>query len=125
MVQLCVDADERDEALVFPGFLDEVACAALDGFDGEVDVAPGSHDDDWQAAIELLNAGEEIEALLAGGGIAGVVEVDEQDVVVDVGESLKEQLGRADAVYADALRREQQLDSLEDVGLIVGDEDPD
>jgi hypothetical protein len=90
MVQLGMDADERDQAFVFPGLLDEVASAALDGFDGEVDVAPGSHDNDWQAGIEFLDAGEEIEALLAGGGIARVVEVDEEDVVVGVGQRLEE-----------------------------------
>jgi hypothetical protein len=42
-----------------------------------------------------------------------------------VGQRLEEKLGRADAIYADALRREQQFDSLKDVGLIVGNENPD
>ncbi len=75
--------------------------------------------------VELLNARQQIEALLAGGGVAGVVEVDEQHVVVALAQRFKQQLGRAHAVHMDALRREQQLDGLKDVRLIVGDQDAD
>jgi hypothetical protein len=42
--------------------LDEVAGAALDGFDGQVDVAPGGHDDHRQLGVNVLDAGQEIEA---------------------------------------------------------------
>ena len=120
LVQLGVDADEGDEALVLPGFLDEVASAALDAFDGEVDVAPRGHDDDGQARIDLLQTREQIEALLPGGGVARVVEVDEQDVVVALAKGFKQQLRRAHAVHMNALRLQQQFHGLEDMRLIVG-----
>jgi hypothetical protein len=45
----------------------------------------------------LLNAREQIEALLAGGCVAGVVEVDEQHVVVALAQRLKQQPGGTDA----------------------------
>ena len=63
----------------------------------------------------LLNARQQVETLLAGGGVAGVVQVDEQHVVVALAQRLKQQLRRAHAVHIDALRSEQQLDGLEDV----------
>ena len=116
---------ERDEPLVFPRLLNEVARAALDAFDGEIDVAPGGHHDDGQARIDLLKAREQIETLLAGGGVARVVQVDEQDVVVALAERFEQQLRRAHAVDMDALRLQQQLHGFEDVRLIVGDENPD
>src|ERR1035438_3407915 len=122
MMQLGVNANERDQALILPRLLDEVACAALDGFDGQVNVAPGGHDDDWNARIHLVDAGEEIEAFLAGGGVARVVKVDEYDVVVVLADRIEEQLWRANTADVDALRGQKQLDSLENVGLIVGDQ---
>ena len=113
------------QALVLPGLLDEVARAALDAFDGQIDVAPRGHHDDGQARIELLNARQQIEALLAGGGVARVVQVDEQDIVVALAQSLQQQLRRAHAVHMDALRLQQQLHGFEDVRLIVGDQNAD
>jgi len=125
LAQFRMNTDEGKQPLVFPGLLDEVAGAALDGFDGEADVAPGRHDDDRQARIVLLNAREKVEAFLAGGGIAGVIQVDEQHIVVALAERLHEQLRRADAVHIDAVRSEQQLDGLENGRLIVGGEHAD
>ena len=89
LVQFGVHADEADQALVFPGLLDEVAGAALDALDGEVDVAPGGHDDHRQARIDLLNAREQVEAFLSRSGVARVVEVDEEDVVVALAQRFK------------------------------------
>ena len=120
LVQFGVNANERDEALVFPWLLDEVASAALDAFDGEVDVAPRRHDDDRHARIDLLQTRQQIEALLAGGGVARVVEVNEQNVVVALTQRLKQQLRRAHAIHMNALRLQQQFHGLEDVRLIVG-----
>ena len=125
LMQLGVDADEREQALVFPRLLDKVARAALDALDGEVDVAPRGHHDHRQARVDLLNAREQVEALLAGGGVARVVEVDEQDIVVALAQRFEQQLRRAHAVDVDALRRQQQLDGLENVRLIVGDQNAD
>ena len=125
LAQFGVDAHQRDQPLVFPRLLDEVARAALDGLDRQVDIAPGGHHDHRQPRIELLDARQQIQALLAGGGVARVVQVDEQHIVVALAQRFKQQLGRAHAVHADPLRGEQQLDGLEDVRLIVGDQNPD
>ena len=41
-MQLCVNANEADEALILPWFLDEIARAAFNAFDSEINVAhPG------------------------------------------------------------------------------------
>ena len=92
LVQLSMNADDRDEALVLPRLLDEVASAALDALDGEIDVAPRGHDDYRQARIDLLKASEQIETLFAGGSVARVVEIDEQNVVVALPERLEQKL---------------------------------
>ena len=92
LVQLGVHANQADEPLVFPRLLDEVASAALDAFDGEVDVAPGGHHDHRQARIDLLNARQQIEAFLARSGVARVIQVDEQDVVVALPQRFEQQV---------------------------------
>ncbi len=119
-MQLGVHANQADEALVLPGFLDEIAGAALDALDRQVDVAPCGHDDDRQARIDLLQPRKQIEPLLAGGGVARVVQVDEQHVVVALAQRLKQQLRRTDALNLDALRGEQELHGLKNMRLIVG-----
>jgi hypothetical protein len=124
-MQFSVHLDKTDEALVFPGFLDEVPRAPLHALDREIDVAPGSHHDHGQAGVHLLNARKKVETFLAGCRVARVVEVDEQDVVVGLAEGLKSELRRADAVDDDSLRLQKQFYSLKDVRLVVGDEDAD
>ena len=91
LVQLGVHADELRQALVLPRLLNEVAGAALDAFDGQIDVAPRRHHDDRQARIDLLNARQQVEAFLAGGSVARVVQVDEQHVVVALAQRLQHQ----------------------------------
>ncbi len=104
LVQFGVNANQRDEALVFPGFLDEIAGAALDAFDGEVDIAPGSHDDDGHARIDLLQSSKQIESFLAGGRVTRVVKVDEQHIVVGLAERLEKKLRRTHTIHMNALR---------------------
>ena len=109
--------------LVFPWLLDEIARASLDAFNGKIDVAPGGHDDYWEARINLLNARKQVEAFLPGRGVASVIEIDEQHIVVAMAEGLNYQLRRAHAIDEDALRAQQQFHGFKNVGLIVGDED--
>ena len=125
LVQLGVHADEGEQPLVLPRLLDKVARAALDAFDGQVDVAPRRHHDHREARIEFLDMGEQIEAFLAGGGVARVVQVDEHDIVVALAQRLQKQLRRAHAIDVDPLRLEQQLDGFKNVRLIVGNQNPD
>jgi len=101
-MQLGVNADEREKPLILPRLLHKVARPTLDGLDGQIDVAPRGHHDHRDARVDLLDAGEQIEAFLAGGCVAGVVEVDQQDVVVALAHGFKQEPGRADAGHVDA-----------------------
>ena len=69
-------------ALVVPGLLDEVAGAAAHRLDRDVHRAPRRHHDDRQRRVERLESAEQVEPFLAGGGVAGVVQVDERHVEV-------------------------------------------
>ena len=73
--QLDLVADDGDEPGVFPRLGDEVARAAPHGLDRHLDARPGGHDDDGQRRVDVLDLVEEVEALLAGGRVARVVEV--------------------------------------------------
>ncbi len=75
-------ADDGEQAGVVPGLLNEVARAAAHGFDGDVDGAPGGHHHDGNGGVHGLDARQEIEALLAAGGVAGIVEVHQDHVEV-------------------------------------------
>ena len=119
-MQLCVHPNQRNEPLVLPWLLDEVACPALDAFHREIDVPPGRHHDNRQARIDLLETREEVKALLPGGGVPRVVQVNEKDVVIALPQRFQQQLGRAHALHVDALRLKQQFNCFEDVWLIVG-----
>ena len=60
--------------------MDEVARAAAHCFDGQFDIGPGGHHDDRQRGVERLNAGEQIQTLLARGRVPGVIQVHQHDV---------------------------------------------
>ncbi len=74
-------------------------------------------------AVDGLDAREQVEALLAGGGVAGVVEVHHDDVEIASLDGGEDGGGRRGGLDLVALGLEQQAQGLEDVGLIVGDED--
>ena len=122
-VELDLLAEDGEEARVVPRLLDEVAGALAHGLDGEVDGGPGGHDDDGDARVVFADGGEEVEAFLAGGGVAGVVEVDEDGVEVGGGEALEDEGRGAGGFEGVALGAKEELESLEDVGLVVGDEE--
>ena len=46
----------------------------------EFDRSPGGHDDDGQRGVNALKLREEAETFLAGGGVAGVIEIDEEAI---------------------------------------------
>ena len=80
--ELDLRAHDGQQPLVVPRLLDEVAGAAAHRLDRDVDRAPGRHHDDRQRLVGGADAAQQVEPFLAGGGVAGVVEVDEDDVVV-------------------------------------------
>src|SRR3954465_3937467 len=114
-------ADEAEETLVFPWLLDEVAGPALDALDGQVDVAPGRHHDHRESRIHLLDARQQVEALLPRGGVAGVIQVNQQDIIVTLAQRFQNQLRRAHTLHLHGLRLEQKLYGLEFFGFIVRD----
>jgi hypothetical protein len=57
--------------------------------------------------VIVTNARQQVKAFLAGGGVARVVKVDEQDIVLCLAQRFQEQLWRPDTVYMDCVRGEQ------------------
>ena len=113
-----------EQARVLPRLLHEIARAAAHGFDGEVDAAPGGHDDDGQRGVERAQVVEEIEPFLAGRRVARVVEVHQDDVELAAFDGGDDAGGRGGGLNLIALGLEQQAERFEHVGLIVRHEDP-
>ena len=115
--------EDGGEARVIPGLLDEVARAAAHGFDGELDGTPGGHHDDGQRGIEGLNAVEQLEAFLAGGGIARVIEVHEDGIEVARFDRIDSGGRGVDGFGLVAFAFDEEAQRFENVGLIVGNKD--
>ena len=121
-IQLDLCAQDCQQALVLPWLLDEVASAAAHSFNRQSHVAPGRHDDDRDAAVEGNDFGEQVETLLAGGGVASVIQVDENSVVKLAGQSFACGRGRLCSIDLKARGTKQQFDGFENVRLVVGRE---
>ncbi len=122
--QLHLRPDDGQNALVVPRLLDEVAGAAAHRLDREIDRAPRGHDDDGHGRVELLQAREQREAFFTRRGVARVVQVDQRDVEIARVDGRQDAGGRRRRFDVAAFRLEQQPQRLEDVGLVVGDENP-
>ena len=85
---------------------------------------PGRHHEHRQVRIELPDTGEQVEPLLAGRRVAGVVQVDERGVEVARLEGGERGGGGGDDLALESLALEQQAQRLEHVLLVVRDEDP-
>ncbi len=57
VVEIDLGAQDGKQAGVVPGLLDEVVGAAAHGFDGELYVGPGGHDDDGELGLVGANLG--------------------------------------------------------------------
>ncbi len=68
-------ADNGKEAIVIPGFGDEIARAEFHRLDREIDGRPGGHDDDRQGLVQRLEARDGLEAFLPRGGVAVVIQI--------------------------------------------------
>ena len=102
-MQFDLRAQNGEQAFVLPGLLNEVARAAPHRFDRQLDVAPRGHDDDRQIAVERHNLRKQIEAFLAGRGVARVVEIDQQRVIGIQVQRLADLRGRSGLLDAIAL----------------------
>ena len=78
--QLDLRAQDREQARVFPRFLDEVARAAPHRLDGHLHAAPCRHDDDGQRSVVMANLREQIQPLLSRRGVSRVVQIHQHGV---------------------------------------------
>jgi hypothetical protein len=80
--QLDLSAQRGEEPGVVPRLLDEIPSPPAHRLDGLFDAAPRRHHDGRKSRIEALELGNELQAFTAGGGIARVVEVEEDGVEI-------------------------------------------
>jgi hypothetical protein len=115
-------AQHAEQAAVVPGLLDEVAGTGLHGLHHQLDAAPGGHGHDGQLGVQRAQLRDQVDALLPGGGVARVVEVDQRKrrSVLLHGRQCFGRTARADG--GPAFRLQQQAQGIEDVALVVGDE---
>src|SRR5881227_1016211 len=121
--QLDLGAERREQPAIVPRLLDEVARAATHRLDGAVDTGPGGHHDDRRRRVEPLESREQVQPFRPGGRVARVVHVDQEGVEIALVESGKDGAGGSGALDLVALALEEELESFQDVLLIVGDED--
>ena len=93
----------------------------MHGFYRQLDAAPSRHHNHRQGAIKFLYTRQQVQALLAGGGIQGVVQVHQQDVVLPVVQALQHGLRRVDGFDLVAFPFQKQVQRFQNIGLIVGD----
>ena len=120
-LDLCPKGDQQSG--VVPRLLDEVASAPAHRLDGLVHAAPGGHDHCGQRGVERLQLGDELQAFAAGGGVAGVVEIEQDGVEVVRLDGGQDRGRRGDRLDGVPFALEQQAKRLTDIGLIVRDED--
>ncbi len=106
-MQFDLGAQDCEQAFVLPRLLDEIAGAATHGFDGQPNIAPGRHHDHRHAAVESHDFREQVETFLAGGGVAGVIQVDEHGIVELGGQRFANGCGRLCSIDFEARRPKQ------------------
>ena len=122
--QLGLGPHDRQQPLVVPRLLDEVARAAAHRLDRHVHRSPGGHHHDGQRLVGGVNPLQQVEPFLARGRVARVVEIHQDDVVVLQLERAEDLLRRGRRVDGVAFGLQQQPQRFEHVGLVVGDEEP-
>ena len=113
-------ADDRDQTGILPRFRDEIPRAAPHRLDRDIDAGPSGHHDHGQGGVNGLDLVEQVEAFLAGRGVALVIEVHQHEREVAGLDGLDDRRRRLDRFNLVAFRLEQETQRFEDVGLIVG-----
>jgi hypothetical protein len=109
---------------VVPRLLDEIAHPAAHRFDREIDAAPPGHYDHRQQPIDLLHPREQIDPFAARRGVAGVIQIHQDQIERPRAQRRDRGVGRGHGVVLDPLPLEQETQRVEQVGLVVGDQDP-
>ena len=122
-VQIHLRADNAEQALVVPGFLDEITGAPAHGLHRKLHAAPGSHHHDRHFAVHGLHTREQIHAFLSGSGIALVIEVHQDNVELVALQGLKHGGGIVGRFGVKAFSLEQQAQGLAHVLLVVCNKD--
>jgi len=117
-------SQRREQLAVVPRLLHEVADAPPHRFDGEIDAAPAGHDDDGQEPIVILHARQEVDPFAPRRRVAGVIEIHQDEIERARAQRRDRRLGRGDRVVFDPRAFEQETQRVQQVGLIVGDQDP-
>ncbi len=120
--QLELRLHRRDQLVVVPRLLDVVARAAPHRLHGARDAAPAGHHQHRQRRIDRLHPVEQLEPFLPGCRVTRVVEIDQRDVEVRPLELVDELGRRRSGGDLIPLAAQQELEGIEDVDLIVGDE---
>jgi hypothetical protein len=122
--QLELRVQRGEQPRVVPRLLQVVARAAPHRLDGALDRSPRRHHDDRQRRIDLAQAREQVHALLAGGGVARVVEIEQADVEV-LGLAQRDHGGRRrGGAHLEAVGAREHAHRLEHVGLVIRDQQP-
>jgi hypothetical protein len=114
-----------NHAIVIPGLLNEIASAPAHRFHGQIDTAPGRHHNHRRRIALRFQAGQQIEPFRAGGGIAGVVEVGQNQVEGLAAHRAQERSRRIHGDRLAALPLEQEAERFQYIGLIVTDQHAD
>ncbi len=121
--QLHLRPQRAQQPPVVPRLLDVIARAAAHRLDRAVDARPGRHHDDWGRALQSLDAREQVEPFSARRRVAGVIHVHEQRVEVARFYGRQHGAGRGSGLYIEAFAPKEELQRLQDVGLIIGDQE--
>ncbi len=120
--QLHLVLEHRQQAVVVPGFFDEVPGSPPHRLDRHLDAAPGGHHHHRQVRLEAAQAVEQLEAFAARGGVAGVVEVHQQDVEVLLLHGVDHLAEGGGAGGFESLALEQHAQGFAHVELVVRDQ---
>jgi len=121
--QLDLRLQNRRKPRVVPGFLDKIARSTAHCLHRQLDRPPGGHHDHRQRGVERLDPIQEFEALLAGGGVAGVIEVHQHRVEVAGFDGVDGGGRGIDSFGGVSFALHQEAERFQDVGLVISDED--
>ncbi len=120
--QLHLRAQHRHQAGVVPRLLDVVAGAAAHGLHRALHAAPRRHHHDGKGGVHRVDAGQQVQPFLPRGGVAGVVQVQQQRVERLLGHGGGHRGRRGGGCDLEPLAAQQEPERLQDVGAVVGDQ---